>query len=207
MCINWKRASLGWVWGRKLLLWVRWCTGTGCLGKLQMPHTCQCSKPDWIRLWEIWSSRRCPCPWQGGWNYIGLWGPFQPLNILWFYSFDHDFIHLPGSCALQKSLQLPVKSPLEMEYQLQTFIAGWRTNSTETWDVRRHLESFEYYRWDLIHVFKLKYNKSNNKEPFNNKKSKEDLRRNTGRKIIFVCWWISADLAWILKQILNITRF
>jgi len=28
----------------------------------------QCSRPGWMGLWATWSSGRCPCPWQGGWN-------------------------------------------------------------------------------------------------------------------------------------------
>jgi len=30
----------------------------------------QCSRPTWMVLWATWSSGRCPCPWQGGWNQV-----------------------------------------------------------------------------------------------------------------------------------------
>jgi len=26
------------------------------------------SRPGWMGFWATQSSRRCPCPWQGGWN-------------------------------------------------------------------------------------------------------------------------------------------
>jgi len=29
-----------------------------------------CSRPDWMELWATWSSGRCPCSWQGGWNQM-----------------------------------------------------------------------------------------------------------------------------------------
>ena len=41
---------------------------TGFPESLWMPHPWQCSRPGWMGLWATWSSGRCPCPWQGGWN-------------------------------------------------------------------------------------------------------------------------------------------
>ena len=53
---------------RNSLLWGWWGTGTGCPEKLWMPPPWACSSPGWTGLWATWSSGRCPCPWQGGWN-------------------------------------------------------------------------------------------------------------------------------------------
>ena len=36
--------------------------------KLWLPPPWQCSRPGWMGLWAAWSSGRCPCSWQGGWN-------------------------------------------------------------------------------------------------------------------------------------------
>jgi len=30
----------------------------------------RCSRPGWMGLWATWSSGRCPCPWQRGWNRL-----------------------------------------------------------------------------------------------------------------------------------------
>ena len=39
-----------------------------CSGKLWMSTTWKCSIWGWMGLWATWSSGRCPCLWQGGWN-------------------------------------------------------------------------------------------------------------------------------------------
>jgi len=30
----------------------------------------KCSRPGCMELWATWSSGRCPCLWQGGWNQM-----------------------------------------------------------------------------------------------------------------------------------------
>jgi len=45
-----------------------WGTGTGCPERLWLPPPWKCSRPGWMGFWATWSSGRCPCPWQGGWN-------------------------------------------------------------------------------------------------------------------------------------------
>jgi len=42
--------------------WAEYCDN------LCMPHPWKCSRRCWTGLWATWSSGRCPCPWQGGWN-------------------------------------------------------------------------------------------------------------------------------------------
>lgn len=41
----------------------------------------------------------------------------------------------------------------------------------------------------------------------NNEKYQKEPRRNIGRKVISICLWTDADLAWIHEQILNIISF
>lgn len=41
---------------------------TTCAGKLWMPQPWQCSRPGWVRSWATWSTVKCPCSWQGGWD-------------------------------------------------------------------------------------------------------------------------------------------
>ena len=38
--------------------------------KLCMPHPRRRSRPGWMGPWVTWSSGRCPCPWQRGWNCV-----------------------------------------------------------------------------------------------------------------------------------------
>lgn len=42
----------------------------------------------WMGLWAKWSSERCSCPWQAGWNYVIFKVPFNTEHsmILWFVS-------------------------------------------------------------------------------------------------------------------------
>lgn len=89
------------------MVWMKFSTG-----RQEQLHVC---KP-----WSLWrfSITWIVC-WRDKWQstsnskLYGLKGPFQQLDVLWFYSFDHN---LPRSCAPQKSLQLPVRSPLEIEF-------------------------------------------------------------------------------------------
>jgi len=47
-------------------------------------------RPGWMGLWATWSSGRCPCPWQGGWNYM-IYKVSSNQTILWFYeSLKHN---------------------------------------------------------------------------------------------------------------------
>jgi len=64
-----------------------WNTGTGCPEKLWMPPPWKCSRPGWMELWATWSSGRCPCWWQWGWNQMSFKVPSNPYHsmILWFY--------------------------------------------------------------------------------------------------------------------------
>ena len=66
-----------------------WNTGTGCPEKLWMPPPWQRSRPGWMELWETWSSGRCPCSWQRGWNQMIFKIPSNPNHsmTLWFYDF------------------------------------------------------------------------------------------------------------------------
>ena len=42
------------------------------------------SRPGWMELWATWSSGRCPCSWQGGWNQMIFKVPSNPNHsILW----------------------------------------------------------------------------------------------------------------------------
>jgi len=56
--------------GRNSLLWGWWGPATGCPEKLWLPPPWQCSRPGWSGLWAAWSGGRCPCPWQGAWDYM-----------------------------------------------------------------------------------------------------------------------------------------
>ena len=44
-----------------------------------------------MELWAIWSSGRCPCSWQGGWNQMIFKVPSNPYHTLW----GHDFCRGP----------------------------------------------------------------------------------------------------------------
>lgn len=58
--------------GKQFPMWGWWGTKTGCPEKLWMPHPWKCSNHVWMGLWATWSSWRCPCPWQAGWNHMML---------------------------------------------------------------------------------------------------------------------------------------
>ena len=66
--------------------WGWWGTGTGCQENLWLTPPWQCSRPGWMGLWAAWSSRRCPCSLQGGWNEMVYKVPSNPNHsiILWF---------------------------------------------------------------------------------------------------------------------------
>jgi len=49
----------------------------------------QCSRPGWMGLWATWSTGRCPCPWQGGWNKMIFKNSFQPKPF-----YDSMILHL-----------------------------------------------------------------------------------------------------------------
>ena len=53
---------------RNSLLWRWWGPGPGCPETLWMPPPWKCWRTCWMGLWATWSSGKCPCPWQGGWN-------------------------------------------------------------------------------------------------------------------------------------------
>ena len=40
----------------------------GFFEQIWMPPPWMCSRPGWVGFWATWSSGKCPCPWQGGWN-------------------------------------------------------------------------------------------------------------------------------------------
>lgn len=42
--------------------WGQWSTGTDCPEQLWILHPRNFSRPGWMGLWAIWSSRRCLCP-------------------------------------------------------------------------------------------------------------------------------------------------
>ena len=48
-----------------------------------------------MELWATWSSGRCPCSWQGGWNQMIFKVPSNPNHsmILWFYVFGFCLFH------------------------------------------------------------------------------------------------------------------
>ena len=51
------------------------------------PKSWKCSRPVWMELCATWSSGRCPCSWQGGWNQMIFKVPSNSNHsaILWFY--------------------------------------------------------------------------------------------------------------------------
>ena len=51
---------------------------SGYAEKLWMPPPWKCSGPGWMELWATWSSGRCPCSWQRGWNQMVLKIPSNP---------------------------------------------------------------------------------------------------------------------------------
>ena len=58
-----------------------------------MPHPWECSRPGWMRLWATWSSGRCPCPWQGRWNWMIFKVPSNPnhsMILLLYISLQPD---------------------------------------------------------------------------------------------------------------------
>jgi len=79
--------------GRNSSPWGWWNTGTGCPEKLWLPAPWQCSRPGWMGLWATWSSGRCPCWWQGGWNQMMFKIPSNPNHsmILWFFFVLENF--------------------------------------------------------------------------------------------------------------------
>jgi len=52
-------------------------------------------KARWMELWATWSSGRCPCSWQGGWNKMIFKVTSNPYHsmILWFYDISADCTH------------------------------------------------------------------------------------------------------------------
>ena len=84
--LNSKRVDLDEIQERNSVLWEWWGTGLGLPEKLWMPPTWQCSRPGWMGLWTTWSSGRCPCPWQGGWNMLIFKVPFNPNHSMLLYA-------------------------------------------------------------------------------------------------------------------------
>ena len=68
-------------------------TATGCPEKLWLPPPWKCSRLAWMGLWATWSSRRCPCPWQGGVGLDDLQRCLPNQTILWFYD------SIPSICS------------------------------------------------------------------------------------------------------------
>ena len=48
-----------------------------------MPHPWKHSRWSWTRLWATWSSRRCPCSWQG-FGLDGLERSLPTQTVVWF---------------------------------------------------------------------------------------------------------------------------
>ena len=42
-------------------------------------------RPGWMELWATWSSGRCPCSWQGGWNQMIFKVPSNPYHSMFLY--------------------------------------------------------------------------------------------------------------------------
>jgi len=38
--------------------------------KLSIRSSKEKNRPGWMELWATWSSGRCPCSWQRGWNQM-----------------------------------------------------------------------------------------------------------------------------------------
>ena len=51
-------------------------------------RSCGCSIPGSVQgqVGATWSSGRCPCLWQGGWNRMIFKGPFNPNHSVILYS-------------------------------------------------------------------------------------------------------------------------
>ena len=62
-----------------------WHNGTGCPGRLWMPHPWRHSRPGWMWLWAAWSGGWQPCLWQGGWNSITFEVLFNPGHSVILY--------------------------------------------------------------------------------------------------------------------------
>jgi len=89
--------------------WGWWETGTGCPVRLWMPPPWKHSRPGWMGLWATWSSGRCPCLKQGGWNQMILNVPSNPNHsmIPWFYA--HSTVKVISICLFICLLLLDIQ--------------------------------------------------------------------------------------------------
>ena len=93
---------------KKFFVWGWRGTRTGCPEKLWLPPPWKCSRPGRMGLWATWSGGRCPCPWQGSWNYTVFKVPCNPncSVILWWNDWPGRWWESSGYClpGLQKDL-------------------------------------------------------------------------------------------------------
>jgi len=96
MVLSRGREDLVWMSGGSSLLWEWWGAGTGCQGRLWMPHPWRCSRPGWMGPWAAWSSIKWggwwPFLWWGGWSFMILEAPSNLGHsvILWITDREID---------------------------------------------------------------------------------------------------------------------
>ena len=92
MALNWDRGGLDWILEGSFSVRGWWHTGTGCPGRLWMPHPWRHSRPGWMWLWAAWSMVGDPAHSKGVETRRSLWS-FSTQAILWFYDSKNNWFY------------------------------------------------------------------------------------------------------------------
>lgn len=71
---------------------------------------CGCPKLGWVRPWATWASERWPCPWQGGWHWMGF--KVSPISL----RFCDSLVIIDFFFPLKKENEIEIKATPYLKY-------------------------------------------------------------------------------------------